>query len=242
MRSKTLTFQIFILFLISTLLFAQSNKKLKEKINNIKGDVSKIVVSTENGDISFEGDDAKKLFKRMKSKTIHKNIEWISDSDHNFDSESDNILIFKSDNDIQLIDSDKEIQIEVEEENGEKTLTVITTEDGEEKIETFNGTEADKYLDKMEEEHNMLIDVDIDFDSDKDISTKKIIVHSNDNNHKIEEKVKVEVEDGKKKITITTTKDGEEKVKVLEGEEAEKYLKENDGGKVNKIIKKVLKR
>ena len=38
--------------------------------------------------------------------------------------------------------------------------------------------------------------------------------------------VKVEVNDGVKKITVTTMKDGKEETKVYEGEDAEKFLKE----------------
>lgn len=280
MRTKTLTIQIFILFLASTLLFAQSSKEMKEKLNNIEGDVNKIVVSTENGDVTFEGKEAKKLFKKMRSKTLHKNIEWISKDGHDFDSESDNVMIFKSDKggkhiikefkdsdnvmiiktnidkDIELIDGNKKIQIEVEEENGEKTVSVTTNEDGEEKVETFKGKEADEYLEKMEDEHEMLIDIDVDFDEDKNFTTNKIWIHTDDDDHNIEEKIKIEVNDGEKTVTITTTEDGEEKVKVLKGKDAEKYIKENDENghkiiikkfkngddKVKKIIKKEIKK
>lgn len=42
-----------------------------------------------------------------------------------------------------------------------------------------------------------------------------------------EKKVEVKIEDGKKKVTVTTTKDGKEETKVYEGEEAEKFLQEN---------------
>ncbi len=44
-------------------------------------------------------------------------------------------------------------------------------------------------------------------------------------------KVKVEVNDGNKKITVTTMKDGKEETKVYEGEAAEKFLKEENGMK-----------
>ena len=257
MRTKTLTIQILILFLVSTLLFAQSKKVIKEKLNNIRGDVSKVVISTENGDVTFDGDEAEKLFKKMKSKTIHKNIEWISKNGHDFgfDSESDNVMIFKSDKggkhfikeikgadnvmiiktdsdkDNELIDGNKQIQIEVqvEEKNGEKTETVTTNENGEEKVETFSGKEAEEYLDEIEDEHNVLIEFDLDIDTDKNCKINKIWIHSDDNQSEIEEKIKVEVENGKRTVTITTTKDGEEKVKILEGGEAEKYMKEHKG-------------
>lgn len=252
MRTKTLTIQIFILFLASTLFFAQGNKEMKEKLNNVKGEVNKIVVSTENGDVTFEGDEAKKLFKKMKSKTLHKNIEWISKDGHDFDSESDNVMIFKSDKggkhiikefkdsdnvmiiktdidkDIELIDGNQIIQIEVEEEeeNGEKTVTVTTNEDGEEKVETFKGKEADEYLEKTESDHNIFVDVEVDSDNDE---------------HKIEKNIKVEVEDGVKKLTITTIEDGKEKVEVLEGDEADEYFESENGHKTKIKIKELKK-
>jgi hypothetical protein len=63
-------------------------------------------------------------------------------------------------------------------------------------------------------------------------------------------KVKVEIEDGNKKVTVTTKENGEEKTEVYEGKEADEYLEkmksENDdldiiiekdsGKKVKKII------
>lgn len=55
-----------------------------------------------------------------------------------------------------------------------------------------------------------------------------------------EKKVKVEIVDGKKNITITTNKDGKEETKTYEGEEAEKFLKEEGGdGNVKVIVKKL---
>ncbi|NMB81104.1 MAG: hypothetical protein GYA14_04745 [Ignavibacteria bacterium] len=50
-------------------------------------------------------------------------------------------------------------------------------------------------------------------------------------------KVEVKIDDGKKKVTVTTTKDGKEETKTYEGEEAEKFLKENEKvGKFNIMV------
>jgi hypothetical protein len=55
-----------------------------------------------------------------------------------------------------------------------------------------------------------------------------------------EKKVKVEIKDGKKNITVTTKKDGKEETKTYEGEEAEKFLSTEGGdGRVKVIMKKV---
>ncbi len=78
MRTKILTIQIFILFLSVTLINAQKDNSVKDKLNNIKGEVNKIVISTDKGDVTFEGEDAEKIFKKIKSDKI-KRLEWISE-------------------------------------------------------------------------------------------------------------------------------------------------------------------
>lgn len=40
----------------------------------------------------------------------------------------------------------------------------------------------------------------------------------------LDKNIKVEIEDGKKKVTITTTENGEEKTEVYEGDEADEFL------------------
>ena len=189
MRTKILTIQIFILFLSATLVMAQKDNSLNDKLNNIKGEVNKIVISTDKGDVTFEGDDAKKIFKNMKANKVKK-IKWISEDGEDIDVDGENVMIFKSDKggkhiikefkdadnviimkhgddeDFDIIEDGKTVKVEVEEENGEKKVTVTTNEDGDEKVETFEGKEADEYLDKMESEHEMIIDVDVDSDED----------------------------------------------------------------------------
>ncbi len=41
--------------------------------------------------------------------------------------------------DFDIIEDGKTVKVEVEDENGEKTVTVTTNEDGEKKVETFVG-------------------------------------------------------------------------------------------------------
>ena len=45
-----------------------------------------------------------------------------------------------------------------------------------------------------------------------------------DNLESLEKNIKVEIEDGKKKVTVTTTENGEEKTEVYEGDEADEFL------------------
>ena len=69
------------------------------------------------------------------------------------------------------------------------------------------------------------------------------VVASDDFDCKVEgdqKKIKVEIKDGKKSITVTTNKDGKEETKTYEDEEAEKFLKDQgEEGKVKVVMKKL---
>jgi hypothetical protein len=250
MKTNIVTIQVIILFLVASLLMAQDSKFVHEKIKNIGDNASKIVITTEKGDVTFEGDEAKELLKMIKAKK-HKKIEWVSDSDIDldFDSEGENVFIFKSkdgekhfikeikeadnvmifgdDEDIDLIDGTKRIKVEVE--DGEKTVTVTTKEDGEEKTETFTGKEAEEYLENIEDDNIITIDIEDTNDGDR------VWITNSGKGHKTEKDVKVELEDGKRKVTVKTITDGEEKVEVFEGDEADEFLK--SGNSIKKKIK-----
>ncbi len=229
MRTKIITIQILVLFLTTAFISAQKNNSLNDKINNIKGSVNKIVISTDSEEIIFEGDDAKKLFTKMKNNKLKK-LRWISGDK---DIDRDNVFILKHDSDedfdLDIIEDGMtvEVNVEVEDENGEKKVTVTTNENGEEKVETYEGKEADEYLDEMEDEHEMILEIDVDSDFDDEDS--------------IEKDVKIEINDGVNKITETIIKNGEKSVKVYEGDEAEQYLKEHNEKEERIIIKENMK-
>ena len=263
MKTKVLTIQLLIMFLTSVLI-AQDSKSIIEKLEKIKGDASKIVITTDKENIVFEGDEAKTLLKKLKSKKVNKRIEWISEDGHDIDGED--VMIFKSDGgkkhiikhkghgnkmmkfmdyDMDIIDGKKIIKVNVEDDpsadGGKKKVTVTTKEDGEEKVETYEGKEADEYLEKMKAEHEIIIDFDIDSDDNH------VWINKGDSDgKKIEKKVDVKVEDGVKKVTVKTTKDGKETIKTYEGDEADNYLenmpdkkhciKIKDGKKCKKVI------
>ena len=48
---------------------------------------------------------------------------------------------------------DKKIDVRLEDKNGEKSLTIITTENGKEKIEVFEGDEVDPKLEEIKKEN-----------------------------------------------------------------------------------------
>lgn len=267
MRTKLFTAQLAILFLFSLILVAQNKKAVSERLDNIKGEVTKIVITTDDGDVVFEGKDAEEIFKRVQKKNI---LTWISedDDDFTFSADCENVMVFKSKDgeehiiksvdgeekilifkgddfdDIDILEDNKllKIKVEVDSVDGEDTkVTVTTIEDGDEKVEVYEGEDADKYLKKMkkDEDGNFTIKLGVDVDSDGE----HVWVHKNKGKLNIKKDVKVEIIDGKKKITVTTTENGEEKVEVFEGEEADKFLENEQGHKKHKkVIIKELKR
>lgn len=252
MKIRLITTQLLILMSMSILLFGQNYKEIKEKLNMIKGDVTKIVITSDDGEVVFEGDEANRLFKKMKSRKLHKQMRWISKDGEDIDLDStssnvmifksghggkhiirefkkgDNVMIFKDDDidDLDIIKDGKIIKVNVEELDGEKKVTVTTKENGEEKVETFEGKEAEEYLEKMEKEDDMVIEVEVDTDS-----PDNVWIHKDGDGNNIDKKVEVEIEDGEKKVTVTTNEDGKEKVEIYEGEEADEYLKNESGDK-----------
>jgi hypothetical protein len=138
---------------------------------------------------------------------------------------------------------------------------------------TFEGTDAEKLFNKMNSKssHNIVWN-----SNDDSIKKKVIVLDANEDEDAIEvesdddnvfiiksgkdlddvdsgltKKVKVEVENGEKTITVTTKENGEEKTEVYTGKEADEYIekmkaenddfdiqikKDKDGKKVKKII------
>lgn len=252
------------LLILLTFNFASAqDKNIKEKLSQIK-EAKKIVVTTDKGEVIFEGDEAEKLLQRMKSKDLRKRVQIISDDDkvitENIEGLEDdgeniiyiktdssngniishkgkgkNILLFKSnDGDLNKIEKTKTVKVQVEGVDDEKTVTVTTKENGEENVEVYKGKEAEDYLDKMEDDGNMTIDIN----DEKDSMT--IWVENGDSvNNKIEKNVNVEEENGVKKVTVKTKENGKEKVETFVGDEADKYLeKEKMEAKGKKEIRK----
>ena len=135
MRTKYLTIHTLVLLLSSMIVFAQEND-LNDKLKNIDGEVNKIVITTNDGEFVFDGEDAETLFNRMKNKKQNL-IKWISeDEDFSIDADGENVMVFKSDkgdkhiikkflgkdnmiildhDDIDIIEGGKKIKVEVNE-------------------------------------------------------------------------------------------------------------------------------
>jgi len=184
-----------IFFLFGILGYAQ--EELEDKVKKIESDVDKVTIVADGQEYTFEGDEAKSLFKKMKSGLSKSHsFMWHSD-DGEFEHRDGELFFIDEDGNKQLIkiteDGEDDIDIfiskdfdmeehheiekkvKVEIENGNKKVTVTKTENGEEITEVYEGDEADEYLDKMKSEHGneMLIEIDED---GKHRKMKKIII------------------------------------------------------------------
>lgn len=154
--------------------------------------------------------------------------------------------------------SAQDVNEKMKEINGEVNKITITTEKGE---YTFEGEDAVQLFKKMKSSGNSFV-----WHSENKDGKKKIVFFDSDNEeHHIEvfggndedvivisedidgemdgmhKKVKVEIEEGNKKVTVTTKENGEEKTEVYEGDEADEYIekmKEKHDGDMDIFIEK----
>jgi len=188
-------FKNFTLIGFTTLLFIanlNAQEKLNEKIKKIDGTVDKITITSDGKEYIFEGAEAEKLFKKMKSNksqsfvwnssddsTKKKVIILDADSDEDMievESRAENVVIIKTGGDLDEVSDGIQKKVKVEVEDGNKTVTVTTKENGEEKTEVYSGKEADEYIEKMKAENK---DFDISIDSKSDgKKVKKIIIET----------------------------------------------------------------
>ena len=178
-----------------TLLFIanlNAQEKLNEKIKKIDGTIDKITVTSDGKEYIFEGTEAELLFKKMKSNNSQSFV-WnssddstkkkviILDADQDEDiieveSGAENVVIVKIDGDFDDIEDGIQKKVKVEVEDGNKTVTVTTKENGEEKTEVYEGKEADEYIEKMKSENGEInISVDESTDGKK---VKKIVIET----------------------------------------------------------------
>jgi hypothetical protein len=234
-----------ILFLLIGSLFltitAQEKEGWKDKVKKIKGDVSKIVIQTEDGEVTLTGKDAEEAFQNLigNSFVIYSDDEF--DPKHNkvfYIKESDkgNMFSIKKLKDKNVVwvteevDEDgieKEVKVEII--DGKKKVTITTTKDGKESVEVLEGEEAEKYLEKNsdlkfdDEGGNVMI-----LKGNKVKGKNFAWVGAYDEGEGVKH-VNVEVIDGEKVVTVTTTEDGEEKTIILEGVGADGFIKSEKG-------------
>jgi hypothetical protein len=190
MRLTLTTFLIPFLFTIIIFNSSIAQNDLNDQLKKIDGTVEKITVTADGKVYNFEGSDAEALFKKMKSDKSQKFVWNSSDDSKNkkviildadgdegaieVESADDNVYIIKSGKDLSDVDEGLTKKVKIKIENGEKTVTFTTKENGEEKTEVYTGKEADEYIEKMKSEND---DFDIQINSEKDgKKVKKIII------------------------------------------------------------------
>ncbi len=137
---------------------------------------------------------------------------------------------------IVLFAQDKKSELDSKLDQLKGSVEKITVKvDGKEVV--FEGDDAERLSKGLKffskKPHMTWTSVDEDFESgDGKVMMYKF--HGDDKDADSKE-VEVKIEDGKKIVKVTTTKDGKEETKVYEGEEAEKFLKENEKGDKFKI-------
>jgi len=187
------TFFITSLFFLLTIFkygFAQNDPE--DQIKKIVGTVEKITITSDGKEYTFEGAEAEKLFKKMKS-SKSQSFVWNSSDDSSkkkviiLDAEGDedlievesgaeNVVIVKTNGDFDDVVDGIQKKVKVEVEDGNKKVTVTTKENDEEKTEVYEGKEADEYIEKMKSENG---DINISVDESTDgKKVKKIIIET----------------------------------------------------------------
>jgi hypothetical protein len=175
--SSTLTGVLIFLFSGVTV-FSQD---VNEKVKDIKDPVNKITISAGGQDYIFEGEDAEKLFNKLKRSSSNSFVMSVDDDeggkekiiiinpDDDFDEDA---FEFESDFDEDGEGIQKKIKVEME--DGQKKVTVTTRENGEEKVEVYEGDEAQEFLDKYKSENDDFFEFEIHDGKDKKVKKIKI--------------------------------------------------------------------
>jgi len=192
MKLKFTFFIASLFFLLTIFKSGIAQNDPEDQIKKIVGTVDKITITSDGKEYTFEGAEAEKLFKKMKSSksqsfvwnssddsTKKKVIILDADGDEDMievESAANNVVIVKTNKDFDSIDDGITKKVKVEVEDGNKKVTVTTKENGEETSEIYEGDEADEYIEKMKSENG---DINISVDENTDVKkVKKIIIET----------------------------------------------------------------
>lgn len=182
-------FLLFILILSSqSILLAQS--EVDKMLKDITGKVDEIVIKSAGKEYTYSGDEAEKLFSALKENKKTRHFEFITkDGDvlladslrkkiilKKFDRDQDEDIIVLLDKDSSDLEEDVEKiekRIIIDNDDAEKVVKVIIDENGKKSIEIYEGKAAEDYLDKLESEKQIEIEID---KKDEGQKTRKIII------------------------------------------------------------------
>ena len=173
----------------------------------------------------------------------------MKNSKRNFTGKLFGILLFLLIPYLIVIAQSSENELSEKIKNIKGDIEEITISAGGEEY-TFTGEEAEELFKKMKAMNSKKVMVKVidDIDDAKtiwvtkgedDVNLKTIIEdefefhfeEEGEDGEKIKKGIEVEIENGDKKVTVTTTKNGEKTTEVLEGEEAEEFLKNSKHSK-----------
>jgi hypothetical protein len=221
---------ILVLLLCGFISINAQTSKTKEKLKNLKGEVTKITIETNDGEVEIIGEDAAVLLKKMKAK---KNFTIKKMNHCDFD-DHDQIFIEKRKHHLE---KEIEVEVEISESDGEKVVVVKKNIGGKEIVEVLKGEKAEEYLKShSSKDHDMkFITEDGDVNIVVDVDSDDLHWISEDCDKELTKKIIVEDEDGVKKVTVTTIEDGEKKIEIFVGDEAKEYIEKMEHGKKIKI-------
>lgn len=195
MKTGMLTLLIFISFSVS----AQTTSTIHEKLKDLAKDANKVSLIVDGKQINFEGKDAATLLKQLKMVSKLESADedeliWVTkegDKTHKIISDDDDDNIFFITTDSSDPDSMVTEEIEINDVDGEKEITITTTVNGVKSSKELKGEEAEEYL-----KNNSEIKLDLDFDTDSGI-----IKINSENIHKMkkDKMIKVKCCDKKEK-------------------------------------------
>ncbi len=170
------------LFLIMPF-FTNAQEDVNKILKDITGKVDEIIIKSDGKDYVFRGEEAEKIFTRLRLSS-RKNVMFIHKDDDelceknvkrikvHIDSDDDEDLIWIDENgERKILDDDdlfefheddtvidgnhKKIKVEIKDDS--KKVTIATIEDGIEKVEVFEGEDAEKYINKIKSDEKIII-------------------------------------------------------------------------------------
>ena len=162
-QSKFLAIMIIMsLGFFSMTILAQEKDETKSKLDNLKGKVEKLTIKADGKDVVFEGKDAEKLVKMLKSNP-RKEFMFQSHGGKTMKMGGGNVMMFRSDdNDADENGNGDEKKVKVEVNKDGKKITVTEMKDGKEETKVYEGEDAEKFLDEEKSMKHFNIKIDSD--------------------------------------------------------------------------------
>ncbi|NOX17511.1 MAG: hypothetical protein GXO87_04415 [Chlorobi bacterium] len=171
---------LFIFLFISAALMAQDKSDAwKEKVKNISGDVSEIVIKTDKGEVKLTGEEAEDVMELLKSDYLFSFNGDEFEMTSKGEGSGENVFVVKMNDGRSKMkksghhsksrkkmvcvtaaneEGDVEKNIEAEFNDGKKKITVTTVENGKKTTKVYEGEEAEKFLESEEGENIAIVE------------------------------------------------------------------------------------